>query len=177
MAEPGTEPGTEPHATPPHWLWRDGPIEAREVVVFDIDGVLSDATGRQHFVEADPATGKKDWRGFFDACGDDALLVDVARLLDVVDPELGVVLLTGRPVRVQDRTVAWLEKHDLRWDILIMRNSGDYSTSPEFKRETLHALRARDLDPRLSFEDDLRNLEMFKSEGVPCVYIHSGYYD
>ena len=32
-------------------------------------------------------------------------------------------------------------------------------------------------DIKASFEDDLRNIEMFKSEGVPCVYIHSGYYD
>ena len=32
-------------------------------------------------------------------------------------------------------------------------------------------------DVRLAFEDDPRNLAMFRSEGVPCVYIHSGYYD
>ena len=32
-------------------------------------------------------------------------------------------------------------------------------------------------DLRLAFEDDRRNVEMFHREGVPCVYIHSGYYD
>ena len=26
-------------------------------------------------------------------------------------------------------------------------------------------------------EDDRRNVAMFREEGVPCVYIHSGYYD
>ena len=29
----------------------------------------------------------------------------------------------------------------------------------------------------LAIEDDRRNVEMFRSEGVPCVYLHSGYYD
>jgi hypothetical protein len=29
----------------------------------------------------------------------------------------------------------------------------------------------------LAFEDDPRNVEMFRRSGVPCVYIHSGYYD
>jgi hypothetical protein len=29
----------------------------------------------------------------------------------------------------------------------------------------------------LSFEDDRRNVAMFHDEGVPTVYIHSGYYD
>ena len=26
-------------------------------------------------------------------------------------------------------------------------------------------------------QDDRRNYEMFHAEGVPCIYIHSGYYD
>ena len=35
----------------------------------------------------------------------------------------------------------------------------------------------RTFDLRLAFEDDRRNVDMFHAEGVPCVYIHSGYYD
>jgi len=38
-------------------------------------------------------------------------------------------------------------------------------------------LRERGFEIKVAFEDDLRNIEMFRSEGVPCVYIHSGYYD
>ena len=142
-------------------------------MVFDIDGVLSDAVSRQHFLES----GRRDWRGFFDACGDDPLIEEVACLLSLLDPALRIILLTGRPVRVQPQTLAWLERYELRWDLLIMRNFGDYRAAREFKRLTVGALRVRAFDLRLAFEDDRRNLEMFRSEGVPCVYIHSGYYD
>jgi hypothetical protein len=38
-------------------------------------------------------------------------------------------------------------------------------------------LRHYGFDLRLAFEDDRRNVEMFHGEGIPCVYIHSGYYD
>jgi phosphoglycolate phosphatase-like HAD superfamily hydrolase len=161
---------------PSHWRWREAPAEPAAAVIFDIDGVLSDATGRQHFLEGDPS-GKKDWRGFFDACGDDPLLDDVAALVDVIDRDVVVVLLTGRPVRVQPNTLTWLERNRLRWDLLVMRNAGNYTHSPEFKRLTVKELRARGFDIKVAFEDDHRNIEMFKSEGVPCVYIHSGYYD
>ncbi|HEX2119507.1 MAG TPA: hypothetical protein VHF91_10010 [Acidimicrobiales bacterium] len=82
--------------------------------------MLSDATGRQHFLE-DQA--KRNWRAFFDACGDDPLIDEVARLLELLDRDLTVLLLTGRPVRVQDRTVAWLDRYGVRWDMLIMRSS------------------------------------------------------
>ena len=139
-----------------------------------MDGVLSDASARQHFL-AGP--GRKDWKGFFDACGDDPLIEEVARLLELLDPGVTIVLLTGRPLRVQPLTVAWLERNQPRWDLLVMRPHGKYSMSPDFKRGTVHDLRDRGFDIRLAVEDDLRNQEMFRAEGVPCIYLHSGYYD
>jgi phosphoglycolate phosphatase-like HAD superfamily hydrolase len=160
-------------AIPPHWRWRDAGCPPGPAVIFDIDGVLSDAASRQHFIER----GRRDWRAFFDACGDDPLIEEVARVVELLDPAITVVLLTGRPLRVQPQTLAWLERYGLRWDLLIMRDVGDYSAAREFKRDTVDDLRSYGFDLRLAFEDDRRNLEMFRAEGIPCVYIHSGYYD
>ena len=156
-----------------NWRWRNGPVEPGAAVVFDMDGVLSDAAGRQHFLE----TPRRNWQAFFDACGDDALIDEVGRLLELLDGSLQVVLLTARPIRVQPQTLAWLDRYQLRWDLLIMREFGDYSTSPEFKRDTVWQLRRYGFDLRLAFEDDRRNYDMFHDEGVPCIYIHSGYYE
>lgn len=156
-----------------NWRWRAGPVEPGRAVVFDMDGVLSDAVNRQHFLESP----RRDWRAFFDACGDDPLIEEVARLTELLDPELVLVLLTARPVRVRPQTLAWLERYGLRWDLLVMRDAGDYGSAPEFKQDTVHELRSRGFDLRLAFEDDRRNVDMFHAEGVPCIYIHSGYYD
>lgn len=141
--------------------------------MFDVDGVLSDASSRQHFL----AAPRRDWDAFFAACGDDAPIDETARLLDLLDPAVGVVLLTARPLRVRPQTVAWLDRYGLRWDLLVMRDHGDHSTSRAFKRDTVDELREAGFDLRLAFEDDRRNVDMFHAEGVPCVYIHSGYYD
>ncbi len=46
-----------------------------------------------------------------------------------------------------------------------------------FKRDTVDELRAYGFDLRLAFEDDPNNFAMFHAEGIPCVYIHSGYYE
>ena len=86
------------------------------------------------------------------------------------------MLLTARPIRVQAQTLGWLKRYGLRWDLLIMRDWGDYMAAPHFKRLTTQELRAFGFDLRLAFEDDRRNVEMFHNEGVPCVYIHSGYH-
>jgi len=156
-----------------NWRWRAGPVEPGPAVVFDIDGVLSDAAGRQHFLE----WHRRDWDAFFDACGEDPLVEDVARLLGLLEPELSIVLLTGRPIRVMPQTLAWLAHNALRWDLLVMRDSGNYAQVTSFKKKVVTELRAYGFDLRLAFEDDPRNRDMFRDEGVPCIYIHSGYYD
>jgi hypothetical protein len=158
---------------PENWRWRAGPIVPGPAVVFDLDGVLSDAAGRQHFLERP----YRNWEAFFEACTDDPLIDEVAALLGVIDDSHQVVLLTARPIRVQPNTLVWLERFDLRWDLLIMRDFGDYGASRDFKRRSVGELRRFGFDLRLAFEDDRRNVHMFHTEGVPCVYIHSGYYD
>ncbi|HEY5076480.1 MAG TPA: hypothetical protein VIJ48_03165, partial [Acidimicrobiia bacterium] len=63
-------------------------MPARAVVV-DLDGVLSDASRRQHYLESP----RQDWRSFFEACGEDPVIEEVHRLLDLLDPGLQIVLL------------------------------------------------------------------------------------
>ena len=140
--------------------------------MFDLDGVLSDAVGRQHYIEGP----RRDWRAFFDACGEDPLIEEVGRLLLLLDPALPIVLLTARPLRVQAQTVGWLERYHLRWDLLIMRDHGDYDYAEDFKHFSVQTLKARGIELVLAFEDDPRNVMMLRSNGVPCVYLHSGYY-
>ena len=105
------------------------------------------------------------------------LIEEVARLLGLLDPGLVIVLLTARPARVQPQTLAWLHRYGLRWDLLVMRDFGDYTAAREFKRALGPGTAEGRLRLVLSFEDDRRNVAMFRDEGVPCVYIHSGYYD
>jgi uncharacterized HAD superfamily protein len=158
---------------PDNWNWRDGPVEPGRAAVVDIDGVLSDAAGRQHYLESP----RQDWRAFFDACGEDPVIEEMKVLLDLLDADLRIVLLTARPERLHHLTEAWLRRYQIRWDVLIMRGWGDYEMSRDSKQATVGELRHYGFDLQLAFEDDRRNVEMFRREGVPCVYFHSGYYD
>ena len=161
---------------PPHWRWhteRSPTPPTGPAVVFDLDGVLSDAVGRQHFLEQ----GRRDWTAFFEACGEDPVIEEIARLLELLDPSLAVVLLTGRPLRVQPQTLAWLQRYGLRWDLLVMRDRGDYDHVTSFKARVVADLRDHGFDLRLAFEDDPSNHAMYVAAGIPCVYIHSGYYE
>ena len=138
-----------------------------------MDGVLSDAKDRQHLL----TWPRRDWHAFFAAAGDDALFDDCATLLGLLGRTLQVVLLTARPVSIRPATIEWLSRHDIPYDLLVMRSEVDRRASTAYKKSTVHELDVFGFTPRISFEDDRRNVEMFRAQGVPCVYIHSGYYD
>ena len=58
-----------------------------------------------------------------------------------------------------------------------MRDWGDYSQVTSFKQAIVEELRGHGFDLRLALEDDPQNHAMYVAEGIPCVYIHSGYYE
>jgi beta-phosphoglucomutase-like phosphatase (HAD superfamily) len=152
--------------------WRAGPIPPGPAVVVDLDGVLSDVTPRLHHVTTRGRA--KDWDAFFAAVPDDPLVEELHRLLELLDPDLAVVVVSGRPARTRADTLAWLERYAVRWDLLVLRADSDRRPAPEMKREALGALQALDFDIRLAVEDDARNAAMFRRAGVPCVQVTAG---
>lgn len=139
-----------------------------------MDGVISDASGRQDLLRG----ADRDWDRFFAAASGDALSADAAELLGILGAGgLQIVVLTARPVTIRQLTVDWLEQHRIPYDLLVMRPASDRGSSRGYKQAALDDLRAFGFTPRIAFEDDARNVEMFRARGVPCIYIHSGYYD
>ncbi|MBT5904683.1 MAG: hypothetical protein HOJ86_09730 [Acidimicrobiaceae bacterium] len=151
------------------------------MLVVDVDGVLSDASGRQHLLGG----AERQWAAFFEASLDDPPIVEgiglVRALADIGDgvgaSRCPTVLLTARPSRLADTTMAWMARHGIAWDLLVMRADDDHRSSPDVKREAVADLRATGYEPVLAIDDDPRNAEMYRAEGVPVVYVHSGYYD
>jgi len=154
--------------------WNDEPRPPGPAVVVDIDGVLSDAAGRQHFLHND--RGVRDWRGFFGAVGSDPPLPATRALLELLPDSVVVVLLSARPNWVFERTVDWLHRHGIRWDLLVMRGDGALAAAAEFKRDVVRQLVAQGFEIRFAFDDDQRTVDMFLAEGIPAMYVHSGYY-
>ncbi len=143
-------------------------------MLVDVDGVIADGWHRQHHLQG----GKRDWKNFFAEADHDEPIDGSIELLAQFDVGLTVVLLTARPHNLLQTTVNWLAEHEYRWEVLVMRGRRDGGlSSPEFKRRSLQEIRDHGFEPRLALDDDRRNIDMFRDEGVPALYIHSGYYE
>lgn len=148
-------------------------LKHRDVVICDIDGVLSDARGRQHFLTRTPP----DWQGFFLASEKDPPIQEYASHLDTYPESVLRVLLTGRPIEVQEETVRWLARQQIVWNLLIMRDFGDYSVAVAFKKAMAERLMNIGTNVIAAIDDDPSICEMYESIGIPTTYVHSGYYE
>jgi DUF1365 family protein len=131
----------------------------RFVIVIDIDGVLADATHREHHLE-----GSRDWAAFFDAAEDDLPIEQGRRRLEAALAADSVTLLTGRPERLRALTEAWLAAHAFPSVPVMMRPDRDRRPARIFKLQALSALGGPEA-VRLVLDDDESVVEAARSAG------------
>lgn len=157
----------------PHWVTVTDRGFDLPVAIFDMDGVLSDATHRQEFLRSDPP----DWTAFGDLAHLDEPLDFGHREMARYRDDHCIVMVTARPFERQESSLEWLARHGFWVDLAIFRPSGDERPSYELKGEELERIRSLGGDVKVAHEDEIKNLVMYGKAGVPAVYVHSGYYD
>ena len=136
------------------------------IVVFDIDGTLSDYAHRTDLARL------KEWEMFHAQALHDEPIVHVVDLLVVLAQHAEVWLLTGRPEKFRAQTMAWLNKHGLATHVerLLMREDDDYRTSAEMKPAMLvnEFFDADEMLRRVWFvvEDNDRSAESLRNAGL-----------
>lgn len=139
----------------------------KKLVLVDIDGTLADCEHRKHHISTVcsecygegakryypdfeimdcpvcQGTGKvkKDWDAFYKDVSNDPVIKTIAQWVDLLKPEYHVCLVSGRPIdKAGDQTIAWLEKYDIRYDHIFMRNGGDHRPDFLVKQDILNHL-------------------------------------
>ncbi len=163
---------------PRNWFRAEGAQpgpDGRSAVIFDLDGVISNAWHRQTYLRRP----RQDWYGFFMAAKDDPPIAAGLGLVKSVAArgEHHVVICTARPHYVADITRQWLTSHGVYPDLLIIRPRRDRRSSADFKRHEVGRMREAGYEPVLAIDDDELIIAMYQSEGIFALYHHSGYYE
>ena len=143
-------------------------------VIFDLDGTLALIDHRRHFV--DGSEGKKDFDAFHRACVNDLPNVPIIKLTRYFQfLSFHVEIWSGRDDAVKKQTVDWLETHEVKYDILRMRSTGDYTPDHLLKEHWLNCFMANTNKwPELVFEDRDRVVAMWRRRGITCCQVAEG---
>jgi hypothetical protein len=135
--------------------------EERPITIVDIDGTIADVHHRLHHIQG---RGRKNWKRFFEAMDRDTPIAPVIERVRELAADSEIVMLTGRPEEYRDRTVAWLERHDVPFDRLLMRRSGDHRSDFVAKEDLLKELPRGKV--RLAIDDRAPVCEMYRKHGI-----------
>lgn len=144
----------------------------KDLILFDLDGTLADNSHRQHLLP--------DWRAFFAACDRDLVNTPVAWLWDALrfaskqmDPRVSLWIVSGRSDEVRTETVAWLDRHGIRPEQLLMRSFMDHRPDDVLKKEwaVKHNLVERTL---FVVDDRSKTVRMWRELGIPCFQVNDG---
>jgi FMN phosphatase YigB (HAD superfamily) len=135
-------------------------VTSRPVAVFDIDGVLADASHREHFVAARP----RDWDSFFGAVSQDAVLESGREQFLAARRRYDVVLVSGRPERTRADTQSWLERAGMDGPPLLLRPDADRRPAAVLKVEMVEALGPPE-DVAMVVDDDERVVAALRARG------------
>jgi uncharacterized HAD superfamily protein len=140
-----------------------------KTAIVDIDGTLSDARPRLHFVRP-PEGVSRDYEAFHSRCGEDKPIKEMVRLVSALanDSKM-IVLVTGRPDTYRDITQDWLDNNGVVYDELHMRPAGHNAPAPEFKKGVLDTLRSKGHDVFLALEDQQSVVDMWRANGIHCL--------
>ena len=144
----------------------------KHVVIFDIDGTISDPGNRLHYIAKEKDSGHRDWKAFFESSIDDPVQYHVAILARVLYLSgFHVVFATARPEEYRHITEEWFTKHGIYYDHLLMRPTEDRRIDTIVKREMVLTFLAEaniSKDSVLGiFEDRLPVCEIWVEEGFP----------
>lgn len=145
-------------------------MHRRNVIIFDIDGTLSDCAHRQHFL----AGKQKDWKSFFEHAEHDRPIGEIAELLNTLHAsrKFRIILCTGRGEEMRELTEAWLEKNQIPYESLMMRPEKDLRQDATVKKEMLDVIGA---DKVLFAVDDRQQaVDMWRRNGVLCLQCAEG---
>lgn len=142
-----------------------------KIVLCDLDGTLSDTSHRVHFIRGGR---RRDYDSFFAASGEDEPIQAVIALVNALAlAGKEIHIITGRREDTREITEAWLERHDVSYDKLMMRPFSDRTPDHVLKRQWFET----DYDPAdilLALEDRARVVAMYRELGITCLQVAEG---
>ncbi len=136
-----------------------------KVVIVDLDGILADAAHRLHHLHKD----RKDWRAFLIAMRMDPINPWCRALIKSMSRKgYRIAIVSGRPDDYMATAIAWLKIHDIPYDEIHLRRSGDTRDEDIVKKEIVQE-HFRKEDILFIVDDRLSVVKMWRDEGFVCL--------
>ena len=140
-------------------------------IIVDLDGTLTDVAHRVHHVQKEV----KDKKAFNSLMGKDSLNHWCFELMEGMrERGYKIILITGRPEKYWDETVAWLERNRVVYDELYMRPLRAGVPDSLVKKKVYEEYVRSRFNIAFVIEDRLSVVRMWREVGLVCLQCEWG---
>ena len=138
----------------------------KNAIIVDLDGTLANCDHRVHHLQG----STKDWGQFYAGLADDELNSWCKELMEAMhDKGCKILIVTGRDVRYKEETKTWLEKHNIFYHYLYMRDEDDRRSDSLIKKEIYKEEIEEKYHVVFVVDDRKSVVEMWRDIGLPCL--------
>jgi len=143
------------------------------IVIFDLDGTLANIDKRRNLATKN---GKMNWNVFFNPNNIDLdtpnqAVINMANIL--YSQDYIIYILSGRSDKTYQATIAWLDKHKVNYDLLIMRPQNQlYKKDSDLKQSWLDTIGKDRVS--MVFDDRQQVVDMWRQNGLPTFQVADG---
>jgi len=140
-------------------------------IIVDIDGTLADCEHRLHFIkEQNP----KDWKSFHAGVKDDKINYWCLALISGMTDMCKIIFVSGRVYESREDTCKWLFLNKIPYDLLFMREKGDYRNDDILKEEIYEKYIKDKYEILFVIDDRKRIVDMWRRKGLVCLQCAEG---
>ena len=138
---------------------RLGKIKQKAIVV-DIDGTIALKGDRSPY----------DW----DSVDKDTINKTIVDLVNLLGSHYIVILVSGRDASCKEKTIDWLEKNDIDYDLLFMREEGNNEKDVLIKQRIYNKLIKDNYKVQFVLDDRNQTVAGWREIGLTCLQVAEG---
>lgn len=144
----------------------------QKAIIIDLDGTLADCEHRRCFIEGT----KKDWKSFSrdENIIQDKLNLWCATIINKFKDSHKILLVTGRMEISRKITIEWLNKFDIKYDLLLTRKDNDFRKDSVIKEELYKNLIEPHFDVLFCLDDRKQVVDTWRALGLVCLQCADG---
>ncbi|MGY3805526.1 phosphatase domain-containing protein (plasmid) [Pigmentibacter ruber] len=144
----------------------------QKAIIIDLDGTLADCEHRRCFI----AGTKKDWKSFSkdENIIQDKLNLWCATIINKFKDSHKILLVTGRMESSRKITIEWLNKFDIKYDLLLTRKDNDFRKDSVIKEELYKNFIEPHFDVLFCLDDRKQVVDTWRSLGLICLQCADG---
>jgi hypothetical protein len=144
-------------------------------IICDLDGTLALDHHRHHYLHPTPESGlKRDWDKYFSACDKDTPNWPIIEILRAFYHDYTIYILSGRIHGMLDKTLIWLNEHDVPFHRLQMRPNDNRTDDNLLKMEWAATFDLKPTNTLFVIEDRKRMVEAWRVAGFTCLQVAEG---